>query len=439
MSLSVILKKRRERAGLLGKAGALLTKAHKAGRPLTPTEAQTFDRMHAQGDKLLAVITDLEGARANVAALETATGMMPGQVVRAAEDVAAEVLAFRAWANGRPDQVRKDPKARAAAKRLGLNFGMTTCKVNRPATFPKTLAEATDRKRKLEERAMGRATGAGGDFGVPEGFHTEVDVALLQYGGMREVATVMRTATGQDLPMPTTNDSGNMGELLDENVEAGKQDVALGQLILEAYKYSSKTVLVSIELMQDEAIGLEALLGRLIGERLGRILNLHFTTGDGVGKPKGMLTASTLGKTAALAAALTRNELVDLKHSVDPAYRVGAGWMWHDTTLASVKKLVDSDGRPLWQAGIGEGEPDKLDGDPYVVNQDMPAIAASAKPVAYGQMSKYIVRDVMDLDLIVFRERYMELGQFGFLAFSRHDADLLDAGTNPVKHLQMAP
>lgn len=439
MSLSVILQKRRERAALLGKAGKILTKAHKAGRPLSPTEARTFDRMHAQGDKLLAQITDLEQARAGLHAAESAVaGLAPGQVARAAEDVAAEVLAFRAWANGRPEDVRSNPRARMAAKRLGLSFGKTLTTIRRPATFPKTLAEAADRKRRLEERAMGRATGAGGDYGVPEGFHSEVDVAMLTFGGMRETSTVMRTATGQDLPMPTTDDTSNTGELLGENTGAGTQDVALGQLILQAYKYSSKVVLVSIELMQDEAIGLEALLGRLLGERLARILNTHTTTGDGVGKPKGVVTASTLGKTAAAVAAVTRNELVDLKHSVDPAYRVGARWMFHDTTLAAIKKLVDGDGRPLWQAGIGEGEPDKLDGDPYVVNQDMPQMATGLKSVLYGQLSKYIIRDVMDLQLIVFRERYMEVGQFGFLAFSRHDGDLLDAGTNPVKHLIQA-
>jgi HK97 family phage major capsid protein len=63
---------------------------------------------------------------------------------------------------------------------------------------------------------------------------------------------------------------------------------------------------------------------------------------------------------------------------------------------------------------------------------------SSAKKVIFGDLSKYIVRDVRDFTLLRLDERFAELGQVAFLAFSRHDGDLLNAGTNPVKYMQQA-
>jgi HK97 family phage major capsid protein len=148
------------------------------------------------------------------------------------------------------------------------------------------------------------------------------------------------------------------------------------------------------------------------------------------------VTASTLGKTGAngQTTSVTYADLVDLMHSVDPAYRGNAVWMLHDSTLKAIKKLVDSQGRPLWSAGLASGDPDTILGSRFVVNQSMPVMAASAKSILYGDCSKYLIRDVSDIQLVRLNERYGEYHQVGFLAFYRGDGDLLDAGTNPVKH-----
>ena len=89
-----------------------------------------------------------------------------------------------------------------------------------------------------------------------------------------------------------------MGVILNENTQVANQDVAFSQLILDAWKYSSKQVLVSVELLQDSAVPLGEILGRLLGERIGRITNTHFTVGTGVSMPLGIVPAATLGFTA---------------------------------------------------------------------------------------------------------------------------------------------
>lgn len=278
-------------------------------------------------------------------------------------------------------------------------------------------------------------TTAGGHTTFP-GFVQNLEQAMLQFGGMRQVSTILRTATGSALDWPTVNDTSNTGALLSENVQDSEQDVTFGNLTIDAYKYTSKIVRVSVELMQDSAFNMGGTLGSLLGERLGRIQNTHATTGTGSSQPNGIVTAATLGKTAASASALTMDELLDLQASVDPAYRSNASWMFNDATRNAIRKLKSTDSVYHWQPGAVSGDPDRLFNDPITINQDMASITNSAKTVLYGALSKYLMREVLGVTLVRMNERYADYHQVGFVAIMRFDGDLLDAGTNPVKYLQ---
>jgi HK97 family phage major capsid protein len=293
-----------------------------------------------------------------------------------------------------------------------------------------------------EQRALSVGTTTAGGFTVPQGFVYNLELALLQYGGVRQVADVMRTDSGNDMPWPTVNDTANVGELLSENTTVGSSvDPTFGQVVLKAYKYSSKLVLVSREILEDSAFNVAETVGKMLGERIGRIQNVHFTTGDNSAKPQGVVVASTLGVTAASATAIAADELFNLQHSVDPAYRQdpSCGWMMHDNILLAVRKLKDSQNRYLWEPSIQMGVPDKLLNYPITVNQQMQSsIATATRTMLFGALGKYKVRDVKDVRLMKLEERYADLDQVGFVAFLRSDGRMLNAGTNPVKHLVQA-
>lgn len=282
----------------------------------------------------------------------------------------------------------------------------------------------------------------GGHYTVPDAMMRPLEVALLQFGGMRQVADVIRTSTGAELPNPTMNDTSNKGALLGEGLEHTELDVEFSTLLLGSFKYTSRRVPVSVEFLQDTAIDFAGRIGAILGERIGRITNDHFTTGDGSAKPRGIVTAATSsGVTTASASVVSYDNIMDLKHSVDPAYRsLGARFMFNDTQLKVLKKLKvpqfsgDTAGQSLWRPGLAVGEPDTIDGDAYVINQSM-ASGSGARSMVYGLLSKYLIRDVRDITLMRLDERYAELGVVAFIAFSRHDGDLLDAGTAPVKYL----
>lgn len=296
-------------------------------------------------------------------------------------------------------------------------------------------------ERMTELRAQSVGTNTEGGFTVPEGFWNSLIESRLAFGGMRQARTfVFQTATGNDLPIPTTDDTSNVGAILTENTEDAEQGVTFGQIILQAFKYTSKFVLVSFELMQDSAFDIASHLGGALGVRLGRIENTHFTTGTGSAQPNGAVTASSLGKTAASSTAITYAEIIDLEHSVDPAYRLGAEFMFNDSTLAAIKKLTvgSSDARPLWAPGMAVGQPNTIDGQSYVINQDMASIATGNKVMLWGDFSQYFIRDVGSMRLKRLDERYAEFDQVAFVALMRTDADLIDAGTDPLKHYIMA-
>lgn len=280
-----------------------------------------------------------------------------------------------------------------------------------------------------EMRAQSTGTDSAGGYTVPEGFAGELDRAIAAWGPMWDANIVRElvTSSGNPLPWPTVDDTTKTGRIKAENAavtDDGSDDVVFGQKQLDAYVYDTGMVRIPIELLQDSAFDMEALLNDLFGERLGRIANQVLTVGTGINQPNGIVTASGLGKTAASATAIDPDDLIDLVHSVDPAYRASpkCRWQFNDNTLAAIRKLKDGNGNYLWQMGdVRTGEPSTILGFGYSVNQAMPDIAAGAKPIIFGDHSRYVVRKVRGFSVLTLRERYAENFQIGMVGFKRFD------------------
>ena len=278
---------------------------------------------------------------------------------------------------------------------------------------------------------MSTTTSSEGGYTVATEVATYVMDAMKAFGGMRQVATILRTDQGNPMTWPTSDGTTEVGEILAENASATDLDVSFNTKNLPVYKYSSKVVTVPIELLQDSNVDIESFVRARISQRLGRITNTHFTTGDGSSKPTGLIAAASVGKTGASGqtTTVTYADLVDLEHSIDPAYRVNSKWMFNDGTLKALKKILDSQNRPLWLPGITVKEPDTILGYTYQINQDVAVMAASAKSIAFGDLSKYVIRDVMAMTYYRFDDSaYAKKGQVGFLAFLRSGGNFMDVG-----------
>jgi HK97 family phage major capsid protein len=290
-----------------------------------------------------------------------------------------------------------------------------------------------------ELRAQTTAAAAGG-YTVPTETANILIRSMLAWGPMYDpgVTTEIVTTGGGQLEMPTVNDTAvtagghTEGATLTDD---GGKDVTFGQKVLNAYAFDTEWVRVSKELSDDSIFAMETLLGSLLGERLGRIANLQLTTGTGSSAPNGIVTASTAGKTAAGTAAITFDEILDLEHSVDPAYRNGpmVRYMLNDSTLLAVRKLKDGDGNYLWQMGnVQAGIPSTINGRPYSINQAMDSLAAAKKVMLFGDFSKYYVRKVGAPLIGAIQDKDFWPG-FGVAGYIRFDGELAD--TAAVKHL----
>lgn len=290
-------------------------------------------------------------------------------------------------------------------------------------------------KRGTSNQVVGTTTLGG--YLVPQGFLPELEIAMKAYSGIFQAADIFRTDSGNALLIPTEDDTTTEANLIAEAAAITVQDLTIGQKQMDAYKYATQMKL-SWELMQDSAFDMDGETRRVFGPRFGRAINTSCTTGDGSGKPNGVVTASTLGKTSASATAITFNEIVDLFHSVDPAYRESTktGFMLHDNILAAIKKiqLGTGDITPLWQTSVRDGDPDTILGKQYWVNQAMSsALTTGLKVMLFGDFSKYRIRLVQDLLMLRLNERYADNGLVGYIGYMRWDGECVN--TAAIKHL----
>lgn len=289
----------------------------------------------------------------------------------------------------------------------------------------------------LPQAAMSTTTPTEGGFTVAPEFSQSMEVAMRAYGAMLGEGTRVRTRSGAQMNVPVADPTAEEGEIVGQNQGATGQDTTFTNITIDVYRYSSKKIAVPWELIQDSMFDIEAYLQAILAMRMGRIRGKHTTIGTAVGQPRGIVPAASIGKTGASGqtTSITYDDMVDLEHSVDPAYRAlpSIGFMMHDATLARVRKLKDSNGRPIFVPGYEQGNPggapDRLLNRRIVINQDMPVMAANAKSILFGAFAKYWHREVMDFTLFRFTDSAFTLnGQVGFCAFQRCGGNLVDAG-----------
>jgi HK97 family phage major capsid protein len=293
--------------------------------------------------------------------------------------------------------------------------------------------------RGAEVRAQTAGTTTAGGYTVPTELASFIEKAMIATGPMYDSSlfTVINTTGGNTFNIPTVDDTSVSAVAHTEGgtvTDDGGADVTFGQKTLGAFAFNTEWVRWSTELANDSILNVESLLGELLGERLGRIANSKLTTGSGSSDVEGIVTNSAAGKTAAAVAAVTADEIIDLLHSVDPAYRSSPSTaiMMNDSTLAAVRKLKDGQGNYLWAMGnFQAGVPQNILGYNVVVNQAMDSLAAAKKVMLFGDMSKFYVRKVGGPSLFVARERFAP--DYGILGYIRFDGVLTN--TAAIKHL----
>lgn len=278
--------------------------------------------------------------------------------------------------------------------------------------------------------AMSTTTTTEGGYTVPAEIAAMVIDKLKAFGGMRDVASILTTSTGVAMNWPTSDGTADVGAIVGQNAAVSGADITFGTIGLNPFYYTSNKIALPLELIQDSAIDVVAYVVDRLATRIARIQNTHFTTGAGTTLPDGVIPKSATGKTGTTGQTLTviYDDLIDLKHSVNRAYRGNARYMMNDLSVAVVSKLKDTTGRPIWVPAVVAGAPDTLCGFPVAINDDVAVMAANAKSIAFGDFSKYTIRDVANTTVIKrFDDSAFALSnQVGFCGWQRSGGNLLD-------------
>lgn len=273
--------------------------------------------------------------------------------------------------------------------------------------------------------ALQIGTDSEGGYLVPDEYERTLVEALEEENIFRQLAKIIQTSSG-DRKIPVVATKGT-ASWIDEEGAYLESDDSFSQVSIGAYKLGTM-IKVSEELLNDSVFDLESYISREFARRIGAKEEESFFTGDGTGKPLGILAATggaETGITAASATAITADELIDLFYSLKAPYRRNAVWVLNDSTIKAIRKLKDNQGQYLWQPSLTAGAPDLLLGKPVRTSAYMPTIAADAKTIAFGDFSYYWIADRQGRSFKRLNELYAATGQVGFLASQRVDGKLI--------------
>jgi len=285
-------------------------------------------------------------------------------------DLAKRTIAIRSIAKAHATPITNNPRVTTRPREDEQN-----------REFEQFIRQTAHTPYNLERRDQGENLGSAGGYLVPEGFRNKLVDAQLAFGGLASVVENIQTSTGNPLPWPSIDDTGNSGEIVQENgTFVGGADLAFTDNALNAYTYatcgaSAAPLYLSWDLLQDSAFDLQSLITKKLGDRIARTQAPHLVSGTGVNQPMGILHGKT-GVQSGQAASLKYADLLTYIHSVDPAYRTGASWAFNDTSLRVIEGIVDSNGDPMWRSMTSTMGDDPntgtLMGFPYKIDQAFP-------------------------------------------------------------------
>ena len=396
---------REKRGALVEQMQGMVAAAKAEGRNLSQEENEKFDAISNEVDELRSAAARIERA----------------------EELKKEMA-------NKADEVREAAPAKKVEAREAFNAYLRKGFNNLSAEERSIMGELRGTNTQITTN-----DGLGG-FLVPENWAAAVSATELFKSDIEKVATIISTSNGQPFNLPANNDTSVAAAILGEGTAESVSDMTFTNVKFEPYTYSSKIVKVSRQLVSDNAFDLGGFVAGQLANRLNRGINGHLTTGTGSSQPSGIVTGSSLGKTAASATAVTIAEILDLMYSVDASYRnsAGAAFMMNSATLAAVRKLGfgSSNDFPVFVPAMEVGGVDLLFGKPVYVNEDMAGIATGNKSIIFGDMKQYYIHQAGGVQLLRLEERYADELSVGYIAYKRVDGNVVQ--DSAIKHLVQA-
>ena len=423
MASEVLKRLRDQRGNTWNEASALATKAADENRSFTPEEQGVWDGLNDELDQVDKRMKSLMATEQRAKDADDAFNKLSGIPADGPQGAGAQAV--------RNGEMR--------SFLLGEQGAPKYLEVRRDASRgPLT---QMDYERLVQYRTLSTlTTGAGGNL-APTDFYDQLIAHLIEVSGVMQAGpSVLNTAGGETLQIPKTTAHSTAASA----AQAGSiptSDPAFGLATLSSYKYGI-LLQVARELIDDSGVDLMGYLAMQAGRAIGNKFGSDLVTGTGTGQPTGFLGSATVGvtgTTTGVSGAPTYGNLVDLEYSVIAPYRQSRScyWIAQDKTIGGFRKIVDSNGRPIWEPSMVLGSPDLLLGKPLVADPFMPAVATGATPIAFGDFSQFFVRLVGGVRFERSDDYLFGSDLVAFRALLRGDGTLADL-TGAIKKYQGA-
>lgn len=362
-----------------------------AGRERTAEEAEKIKRMDTDIDRLDAEIREFvarETREREAAELRTQTLSVFGEA-RAAQNDRKDVDIFRQWLNS-----PRGSDLRSQQFEIDVQRAMKERQLLRQGASPE------------EIRALAWDASSGSLVVPTTMARTLYDVLEAGIAGFQIGATVINTASGENLQLPKLTTHGIASQVAGQGSAFAGGDPVMGRVDLNAYKYG-QIVKVANELVTDAAFGIEQFLGQDIGYALARVIDADLVIGTGSSEPTGMTILAGAGtnapvKTGGTAIAPTVEKFIDTQFSINDQYRRNAAWLMKDSVAGTIRKLRDGAGGTvgafLWEpsltSGLKDGTPDRFLGSPVYTDANCDNAGTDKTLATYGDFSQYTIRTV---------------------------------------------
>ena len=302
--------------------------------------------------------------------------------------------------------------------------------------------------------AMTTQSGPDGGFTVYPQVDGVIDALLRDYSPLRSLARVVLLSDGkggwEKIITRTGSQSAWAGE---EETRNDTNNATLGVVSIDPHEVYAIPQLTN-HVLEDSAFDLNAFLAEDVSGEFALVEGTAFLTGDGIKKPRGLLTypISTTadatrpfgelqyvasGAAGAFTSTNPADKLCDLLTALRPSYRKGDGvaWLMNSATANVIRKMKDGQGNYLWTNSLVGGQPDRLLGYPVALDEGMPDIAADSYAVAFGNWQRgYAIVDKPGMKLIV--DRVTRKGWTKMYFSRRVGGGLVDS--NAIKLLKFA-
>jgi HK97 family phage major capsid protein len=292
----------------------------------------------------------------------------------------------------------------------------------------------------FERKAMTVGSDPEGGYAVPHELSQRIIIRQRDLTPLRQIATVMDVSSDA-LEMLSDRNEAEANWVAETASRAETATPALAKVRIPVHEISAQPK-ASQKLLDDAQINVEEWLAAKVAERFARREGDAFINGDGVSRPRGLLTYTTSandddtrswgqvqyvasGAAGGFAATNPADKLLDMVYKLKAAYLPKASWLMPRSVSAAIRKLKGGDGNYIWQVSLQSGQPPTLLGFPVVFSEDMPALTGNSLSLAFGDFSEaYTIVDRTGIKLL--RDPYTDKPNVKFYTTKRVGGDVVN-------------